>query len=481
MAIPAQVIPRHRTAMKRYSLSKPLTLALAHQVVSSGLSVFDYGCGQGTDVRLLEEAGVHATGWDPHFQPKAAISSADCVNLGYVLNVIENPEERAATLKRAFDLARRVLIVSVRADQALDNACEFSDGVLTKVGSFQKLFTQDEFRDYLRTVLGHRPHMASLGIAYVFRDDQAEADYLAQVSLYRPASFRETVRAEFSKDRTAQKYMALAKVLGRTPLETEFKASARLIERYGSLSRVERIAKSLLDSDTLASAQEERRVNILMFLAMLRLQALTPPPIRSLSSEVQADVKMLWPNYKAAIQAGTDFLFELGKPGQIAEECKRAKIGKKLPDALYIHRTAESQLSPLLQLMVLTARQIVGEITYDLIKIATDGKKLSFLAYKDFDEAPHPELAYSLKIFLPRASYDLRNYTESLNPPVLHRKETFLDPLHPRHAEYAQLTAQEDELGLLSRTDIGTRNGWNALLASRNLMVKDGAIVCSNT
>ncbi len=399
------------------------------------------------------------------------------MNLGYVLNVIENLEERAATLKRAFDLAQRVLIVSVRVDQALDNAFEFSDGVLTKVGSFQKLFTQDEFRDYVRTVLGRRPHMASLGIAYVFRDDQAEADYLAQASLYRPASFRETVRAEFSKDRTAKKYMALARVLGRTPLETEFKASPRLIERYGSLSRVERIAKSLLDSDTLASAQEERRVNILIFLAMLRLQALTPPPIRSLSNEVQADVKMLWPNYKAAIQAGTDFLFELGKPGQIAEECKRAKTGKKLPDALYIHRSAESQLSPLLQLMVLTARQIVGEITYDLIKISTDGKKLSFLAYRDFDNAPHPELAYSLKLFVPKASYDLRNYTDSFNPPILHRKETFLDSLHPRYAEYAELTRQEQELDLLSRSDIGTRNGWQALLASRNLRIEDNSVV----
>ena len=481
MATLAQAIPRHRTAMKRYSLSKPLMLAIAHQVVSPGLSVFDYGCGQGTDVRLLEKAGIHAVGWDPHFQPKSEITPADCVNLGYVLNVIENLEERAATLKRAFDLAQRVLIVSVRVDQALDNAFEFSDGVLTKVGSFQKLFTQDEFRDYLRTVLGRRPHMASLGIAYVFCDDQAEADYLAQASLYRPTSFRETVRAEFSKDRTAKKYMALARVLGRTPLETEFKASPRLIERYGSLSRVERIAKSLLDSDALASAQEERRVNILMFLAMLRLQALTPPPIRSLSNEVQADVKMLWPNYKAAIQAGTDFLFELGKPGQIAEECKRAKTGKKLPDALYIHKSAESQLSPLLQLMVLTARQIVGEITYDLIKISTDGKKLSFLAYKDFDDAPHPELAYSLKVFLPKASYGLRNYTESLNPPILHRKETFLDPLHARHTEYAQLTAQEEELGLLSRTDIGTRNGWHALLESRGLRIEGNAVLPSTS
>jgi hypothetical protein len=44
------------------------------------------------------------------------------------------------------------------------------------------------------------------------------------------------------------------------------------------------------------------------------------------------------------------------------------------------------------------------------------------------------------------------------------RKETFLDSLHPRHAEFAQLSAQEEELGLLSRSDIGTRNRWEALL-----------------
>lgn len=477
MTIQPLAIPRHLTAMKRYSLSRPLALALAQQVVSPRCSLFDYGCGRGTDVRLLQKAGVNAAGWDPHFRPKEEIRSADCINLGYVLNVIEDPAERAATLQKAFSLAAKVLIVSVRVDQALDDAAEFADGVLTKVGSFQKLFTQDEFREYLRAVLGRKPHVASLGIAYVFRDDQAETEYLAQIALYRPVSFREAVRAEFAKDRTAQRYMTLAKTLGRTPLETEFKSFPRLIDRYGSLSRIERIARSLIDADTLATAQEERRVNILTYIAMLRLQGLTPPPIRNLSEEVQADIKMLWSSYRKAIQAGTDFLFELGKPGQISEECKRAKTGKRLPDALYIHRSAESQLSPLLRLMVLTARQIVGEITYDLIKIAIDGKKLSFLAYKDFDDTPHPELSYSLKVFLPKASYDLRNYTESSNPPVLHRKETFLDSLHPRYAEYAQLTAREEELGLLSRTDIGTRNGWEALLKSRNLQFEGSKLV----
>jgi DNA phosphorothioation-associated putative methyltransferase len=470
-------IARHKTAMKRYMLSRPLALAISHRVVSPARTLFDYGCGHGADVRLLRKAGVAARGWDPYFHPDEEIVPADCVNLGYVLNVIEDPVERTATLQKAFELAGKVLIAAVRVDQALDDAAEFSDGVLTKHGSFQKLYSQEEFRTYLGGTLGHQAHIASLGIAYVFKDSQAESEYLAQLSLYRPTSFREVVRTAFSKDRTAQRYLLLTRSLGRPPLLTEFKALPRLVDRFGSLQRVERIASTLLDSDTLASAQEEKRVNILTYIAMLRLQGLTPPPVRSLPDEVQADIRMLWPSYKAAIEAGTAFLFDLGRPGRIQEECRQSIMGKKLPDALYIHKSAEAQLSPLLRLMILTARQIVGEVEYDLVKIGLDGKKLSFLAYRDFEDAAHPELVHSVRVFLPKATFDVRNYAASTNPPILHRKETFLDPFHPRYAEFAQLSDQEGQLGLLSRSDIGTRNAWEELLRSRGLRIVGGSLV----
>lgn len=470
-------IARHRTAMKRYSLSRPLALAMAHRLIVPTGNVLDYGCGRGADVRLLRKSGIPARGWDPHFHPDEPLAPADCVNLGYVLNVIEDSKERNATLQRAFELANKVLIVAVRVDQALGDATEFADGVLTKFGSFQKLYTQQEFRDYLRDTLEHQPHMASLGIAYVFKSPQAESDYLARLSLFRPTSFREAIRNEFSRDRTAQRYIALTKGLGRAPLATEFKALPRLIDRFGSAQRVERIASSLIDGDELALIREEKRVNFLTYIAMLRLQGLTPPPIRMLPGEVQADIKMIWPSYKASVQAGTDFLFELGKPGTIEQQCKKASVGKRLPDSLYVHRTAEGQLPPLVRLMILAARQIVGEVEYDLIKIALDGKKLSFLRYPAFEDAPHPELAYSVRVFLPTASYGIKNFSNSESPPILHRKETFVDPFHPRFAEFAQLSAQEEALGLLGRPDIGTRKGWEALLRERGLRIVGHSVV----
>jgi hypothetical protein len=52
-------------------------------------------------------------------------------------------------------------------------------------------------------------------------------------------------------------------------------------------------------------------------------------PIRILPDEIEPDTKMLWPSYKASIQAGTDFLFELGKPGIIQPQCKQAIVWKE--------------------------------------------------------------------------------------------------------------------------------------------------------
>ena len=465
-------IARHKTAMQRYALSRPLALAMSHGLISSSVSVFDYGCGRGADVKLLTKSGIAASGWDPHFMPNGRLCAADCVNLGYVLNVIENQEERRSTLNKAFELTNRVLIVSVRVDNSLlIDATEFSDGVLTRIGSFQKLYTQEEFKEYLQTALGRRPHMASLGIAYVFKDAETESDYLANLSIFRPRSFRNEVIDQFAKDRIAQRYVTLTKRLGRAPLDSEFSSLTKLIARFGPPSRIERIATALVDSTSITLARERTREAIRAYFGMMRLQGMKPPPIKMLPREVQADIKMLWRNYKEAIEAGTGFLFQLGKPEIVKEACVRTTIGKRLPEDYYVHRSAEGQLPALLSLLIFAARQVVGDVDYDLVKIALDGRKISFLRYCDFENAAHPELVYSLRVYLPTSTYSIRDYSNSVNPPILHRKETFIDPWHPRYSEYSMLSQTEERLDLLSRPDIGTRAGWEALLRERGLQI----------
>ncbi len=63
-------------------------------------SLFDYGCGRGDDLRLLAEMKVAATGSDPVFRPAGDRHPADIVNLGFVLNVIEDPGERHKRSRR---------------------------------------------------------------------------------------------------------------------------------------------------------------------------------------------------------------------------------------------------------------------------------------------------------------------------------------------------------------------------------------------
>ena len=111
---------------------------------------------------------------DPHFRPDAPLRPADIVNLGYVLNVIEDPAERSETLRKAFALAMKALVVAVRVDQSLDKGLPFQDGLITSRGSFQKIYSQAEFRQFVGDTLGVRPYIAGLGVAYAFKEGTPE-------------------------------------------------------------------------------------------------------------------------------------------------------------------------------------------------------------------------------------------------------------------------------------------------------------------
>ena len=97
-------IQRHLTALTRNSLSAPVQLLFRHGFLPPGTAVFDYGCGRGGDVASLAANGFTAHGWDPHFAADQPIFGADVVNLGFVVNVIEDPAERVDALHKAFKL-----------------------------------------------------------------------------------------------------------------------------------------------------------------------------------------------------------------------------------------------------------------------------------------------------------------------------------------------------------------------------------------
>jgi DNA phosphorothioation-associated putative methyltransferase len=464
-------VRRDRTAIRRVRCSRPVALALAEGLINENTGVFDYGCGHGADVRFLTARGFRATGWDPHFAPEAAVEPADVVNLGYVLNVIEDIRERTRTLEKAFAIAKEALVIAVRVDNSLDEAEECGDGVLTGKGTFQKIYTQEEFRQYVEGTLGRRMHTGALGIGYVFRNESAEQRYVASKAFTRRLEYRTDLIASFEKDRVAKKYVRLANQLGRVPRPEEFAEFVQLLASYGSEQRVERLLLGRIDRAAYEGSRAERRNDMLVYLAMLKLQGIAAPPYRALPLAVQADVKAIWGSYERALKDGTEFLFTLGRPEAVKLACGGSTVGKLLPGDLYVHRSAEDELPALLRVVVFAAKQIIGDLSYDIVKIALDGRAVAFLSYPGFDEVAHPSLTRSVRVYLPKTSFEARDYGSYANPPILHRKDALVAENYPRYESFRALTEQEERLGLLSSGDIGFRSGWEALLSSRRLVI----------
>jgi DNA phosphorothioation-associated putative methyltransferase len=98
--------------------------------------------------------------------------------------------------------------------------------------------------------------------------------------------------------------------------------------------------------------------------------------------------------------------------------------------------------------------------------------------YPEFDTDPHPALLRCVKLNLRTRQMECYDYGESPNPPVLHRKETFLHQSHELRAKFARLTEQEENLGLLEvPAGIGTRDGWAKRLAEKGFTLKGHRLV----
>src|SRR5208283_3233269 len=142
--------------------------------------------------------------------------------------------------------------------------------------------------------------------------------------------------------------------------------------------------------------------------------------------------------------------------------------GKVLPGAIYLHRESEAcRTGPLSEILTAFAkRHAVGE-EFNVVKFRTDAPRLSFLHYPGFFERAHPSLEEAVSIDLCSGRSLRTAYRDSLNPPILHRKELLLGPDHPRFQEFAALSAAEEQAGLYDNTVvIGFRINWERLLSS---------------
>lgn len=474
-------IKRHRTAIVRTGFSAGFNCLLRDDFLSPNNTVFDYGCGKGKDLELLEDFDIECSGWDPAFRPKADKLTADIVNLGFVINVIESPDERTSTLKEAWGYANRLLVVAAQIKMPGRGAqlVDFSDGVITSRNTFQKYYTQAELREYIEESLQTRAFPAAPGVFYVFQCDELREQYLSSRYRRRLAAPRQRVSEKRYEEHKTLLEPLIARIteLGRLPAIDELPSSEPIISVFGTLKRAFALIRRVTGADEWEAIRTGRSEDVLVYLALAKFgkrEQLSKLPLTQ-----QRDIREFFGSYKQACALADELLFSTGDAEAVNAACKESSIGKLLPKALYVHRTAVDRLAPILRVYEGCARAWIGEIEgANIIKIHRHSGKVSYHAYPEFDSDPHPALLRTVKVQLRDLWLNCYDYSQSPNPPILHRKETFVSEDYDGYEKFARLTLQEEKQLLLTDTSkIGTRNGWNKRLEESGFELRGHRLV----
>lgn len=469
-------IERHRAAIIRNDLSRPVRLALEAGLFSPETTFFDYGCGHGGDITRIAQSGYTSIGWDPYYSPDTPHTPADLVNLGYIINVIEDPAERREALLKAWELTRKVLLVAAQVliQDSSRGQVAYGDGVITSRNTFQKYYEQEELKLYIDQVLGVDAIPVALGVYFIFRDE-------AQAESFRASRFRSRTTTPRVRSRI-KRYEDYAELLaplmtfvaerGRLPVKGELPQESEITAEFRSLRRAFYVILQATDPEEWEAIAQKRRQDILAYLALSKFSH--RPKLGNLAPDVQEDIKSLFGTYKQACFDADDMLFSLGDPDVIVECCKNSNVGKKLPHSLWVHVSAMDALDPLLRLYEGCASRTIGRLEEaTVIKFHIKTPKISYLFYPDFDIDPHPALHTSMQIDLRDLHVTYRDYETDDDPPVLHQKDALVTSDYPHYEKFTKLSQQEQDWGLLDDwRAISHRQGWLKCLEERCAMIQ---------
>lgn len=454
-------IQRHRTAMVRHTLSKPMSLLVQHGVVRPGVDVFDYGCGQGDDLRALAAAGVEAAGWDPHFAATSEKRPAQVVNLGFVLNVIEDEDERREALRGSWELAQRVLAVAtmVVGQVPTEGLTPYRDGFLTSRGTFQKYFQHSELRSLIAETLGGEPMALAPGTFLLFREAEEQEEFLLRRRMGRRFStgaFRPPPRTPSAKrsgpalaERIGPALEAIARLAnmrGRIPHPEELPADIvdLLATERVSLQRAFDICLgAALDPSELERSAMAMREDLLVHYALGRLN-------RSATAErpspaMVRDIRAHFGSQRELVLAATDYLMSLADPGLIVDATLSAQqeglgaIDEK--GRLVVDSGRMDELPGVLRVYIGCASYLAGEPEADaLVRVDPAKRRVAFF--------PVEERSAALPVLSGVVSIDLRRQHVALSDAkrVLVRKSDVLFVRDPK--QRAREQEYRDQLGL---------------------------------
>ena len=466
-AAPKKKIHRHKTALVRREISKPVKTLLELGQLRRGESFFDYGCGHGGDVEAIGKLGHPSNGWDPVHAPDEPKQSADVVNLGFVLNVIEDPAERVEAVLDAWHHTLRVLLVStlIAGQEAYDDVLTFGDGVITRRDTFQKFFEPADIQALLEDTLHTEALPVGLGIYLVFRDTAELHDFLASrarrfidwESLSRRLGILKALRAKRDPYDTHREllddFWETVLVLGRIPRDEEFDRLADVRQACGSLPRALQLFIDRFGEPTFVAARQRRKEDLLVFIAAAQLRRKIP--FNQLSLRLQRDLRAFFGSYANAEEKSRELMFAAGDEDELEIAVAQLDFGFLDPREGHftVHRSLLDELPVILRVYVECAARLYGDPREaDLIKIHLHSRKLTFHYYRDFDATPLPELLTRIKIDLKRLFVTVIDHTTGPEHQLLFFKERFLPKDHAERLKMDRFSAKLRKLGLREET-----------------------------
>lgn len=437
-------IDRHKTAIVRHELSSPVKTLAKQGYLDGRFSIFDYGCGRGDDLRELEAHGLDVLGWDPVFFPDTEKVKSDIVNLGFVLNVIEDQDERLEALLNAWDLTEKMLVVSVMLanESYVAQFPPFKDGVITSRNTFQKYYAQTEIKGYLECSLQEDIITVAPGVFYIFKDKLEEQRYL-QSKYQRHHTWQQLTSPQLveSKDRAKLVITQNSKLfddfwnacleLGRIPANDEFERSEEVRSLIGPHKKVFGLLQEMFDTREFSNAEKSRKEDLLVYFSMGLFDK--RKPYTQQPESLKRDIKALFDDYRTAINLATELLFAIADTELMRDQCLKAH--NQLPasilnegHSLIFHKSYIEKLPLLLRVYVGAALQMYGELddAIDLVKIHINSGKLTLTHYDDFEKSV-PYLVERTKIKMADQDIDFFDYVDESRRPPLLNKHLLLD------------------------------------------------------
>ncbi|MBT6051955.1 MAG: DNA phosphorothioation-associated putative methyltransferase [Candidatus Scalindua sp.] len=490
---------RQLTALTRFGFSAPIQTLMRNNYLDGRYTLFDYGCGRGSDVDGLQQNNLHATGWDPYYAPDDVKVDADIVNLGFVLNVIESLEERVDALIGAYSYASKVLVVSVMLDNSnRATGRKYNDGVITQRGTFQKYYTQAEIKNFIEVTLDEEALAIAPGIHYVFSDKDEEQRFLSTRYKRRRNRLR-TVKRLSAEEKEAirskkldQKYIDYKQQLdrlllqclslGRDPDKTECSDLEDLIEGFGTYNKALRFISQRNDIHLIEGVAQDRTEDLLVYFALNKFEKRAP--YKNMEASLQRDIKSFFGSYSCAQNEARQLLFLISNTELIHKAVIYASnhglgcLGND--ESLQLHTQLVNQLPSILRVYIGCASVLYGDYrNADIVKIHTHSGKVSLITCNDFT-CLLPKMNIRVKISLREQDFNYYNYTDGYEPPYIYNKSLYINEEYPTYPEQIYFEETISKFEELDFDNYGPSvNAFNMALFKRRLQINGAQLVMS--